>query len=167
MNTNTNQQFLIGSWVSFYPFEVDSYEKQLDQMQEVFQKADYDGQKKQLEAKREIGRQFTAFHELEKRWSELEKEKPEYEVQKYRLQRAEQAEIVKPVLKAFEELEQEIQCKDKKQISLKMEMESVKKRSRVGKKEAGCSLGTEKPDRIFERKDDPIGREAVILSGTG
>ena len=32
---NTNNQFLIGSWVSFYPFSVDSYEQQLDQMQEA------------------------------------------------------------------------------------------------------------------------------------
>lgn len=120
--------------------QVDLLRAELDQMQEVFQKADYDGQKKQLEAKREIGRQFTAFHELEKRWSELEKEKPEYEVQKYRLQRAEQAEIVKPVLKAFEELEQEIQCKDKKQISLKMEMESVKKEAESARKKLDAHL---------------------------
>ena len=35
MNKNTNQQFLIGSWVSFYPFDVDSYERQLDQMQQA------------------------------------------------------------------------------------------------------------------------------------
>ena len=35
MKKNTNNQFLIGSWVSFYPFDVDSYEHQLDQMQEA------------------------------------------------------------------------------------------------------------------------------------
>ena len=35
MKKNTNNQFLIGSWVSFYPFSVDSYEYQLDQMQEA------------------------------------------------------------------------------------------------------------------------------------
>ena len=33
MKKKTNDQFLIGSWVSFYPFDVDDYEYQLDQMQ--------------------------------------------------------------------------------------------------------------------------------------
>ncbi|MBE6652813.1 MAG: hypothetical protein E7610_05295 [Ruminococcaceae bacterium] len=32
MKKNTNNRFLIGSWVSFYPFDTDSYEFQLDQM---------------------------------------------------------------------------------------------------------------------------------------
>lgn len=32
MKKNTTDKFLIGSWVSFYPFEIDSYEYQLDQM---------------------------------------------------------------------------------------------------------------------------------------
>jgi hypothetical protein len=32
MKENTTNQFLIGSWVSFYPFNIDSYEYQLDQM---------------------------------------------------------------------------------------------------------------------------------------
>lgn len=35
MKKNTTNQFLIGSWVSFYPFEIDSYEHQLDQMSEA------------------------------------------------------------------------------------------------------------------------------------
>ena len=35
MKKNTTNQFLIGSWVSFYPFDVDSYEYQLDQMHRV------------------------------------------------------------------------------------------------------------------------------------
>lgn len=35
MNKNTTNQFLIGSWVSFYSFDVDSYESQLDQMHRV------------------------------------------------------------------------------------------------------------------------------------
>ncbi len=33
MKKKTNDQFLIGSWVSFYPFEIHDYEYQLDQMQ--------------------------------------------------------------------------------------------------------------------------------------
>ena len=33
MKKKTNDQFLIGSWVSFYPFDVDDYDYQLDQMQ--------------------------------------------------------------------------------------------------------------------------------------
>lgn len=32
MKKHTTNQFLIGSWVSFYPFDIDSYEYQLDQM---------------------------------------------------------------------------------------------------------------------------------------
>lgn len=35
MKKNTTNQFLIGSWVSFYPFDIDSYEYQLDQMAEA------------------------------------------------------------------------------------------------------------------------------------
>lgn len=35
MKKHTQNRFLIGSWVSFYPFEVDSYEYQLDQMKEA------------------------------------------------------------------------------------------------------------------------------------
>ena len=35
MKKNTNNQFLIGSWVSFYPFDTDSYEDQLDRMHEA------------------------------------------------------------------------------------------------------------------------------------
>ena len=35
MKKNTNHQFLIGSWVSFYSSETDSYEYQLDQMHEA------------------------------------------------------------------------------------------------------------------------------------
>ncbi len=35
MKKNTTDKFLIGSWVSFYPFEIDSYEYQLDQMREA------------------------------------------------------------------------------------------------------------------------------------
>ena len=35
MKKNTTNQFLIGSWVSFYPFEIHSYEYQLDQMAEA------------------------------------------------------------------------------------------------------------------------------------
>ena len=35
MKNNTTNQFLIGSWVSFYPFDVHSYEYQLDQMAEA------------------------------------------------------------------------------------------------------------------------------------
>ena len=35
MKKNTTDKFLIGSWVSFYPFEIDSYEYQLDQMKEA------------------------------------------------------------------------------------------------------------------------------------
>ena len=35
MKKNTTEKFLIGSWVSFYPFEIDSYEYQLDQMKEA------------------------------------------------------------------------------------------------------------------------------------
>lgn len=35
MKKNTTGKFLIGSWVSFYPFEIDSYEYQLDQMKEA------------------------------------------------------------------------------------------------------------------------------------
>ena len=35
MKKNTTNKFLIGSWVSFYPFEVHSYEYQLDQMKEA------------------------------------------------------------------------------------------------------------------------------------
>jgi hypothetical protein len=35
MKKNTTDKFLIGSWVSFYPFEIDSYEFQLDQMKEA------------------------------------------------------------------------------------------------------------------------------------
>ncbi len=35
MKKNTTNKFLIGSWVSFYPFEIDSYEYQLDQMAEA------------------------------------------------------------------------------------------------------------------------------------
>ena len=35
MKKNTHNQFLIGSWLSFYPFETDSYEYQLDQMREA------------------------------------------------------------------------------------------------------------------------------------
>ena len=32
MKKNTTNKFLIGSWVSFYSFDIDSYEYQLDQM---------------------------------------------------------------------------------------------------------------------------------------
>ena len=35
MKKHTHHHFLIGSWVSFYPFDVDSYEHQLDQMHEA------------------------------------------------------------------------------------------------------------------------------------
>ena len=35
MKKNTTNKFLIGSWVSFYPFDIDSYEYQLDQMSEA------------------------------------------------------------------------------------------------------------------------------------
>ncbi len=35
MKKNTTNKFLIGSWVSFYPFDIDSYEYQLDQMAEA------------------------------------------------------------------------------------------------------------------------------------
>lgn len=35
MKKNTTDQFLIGSWVSFYPFDIHSYEFQLDQMKEA------------------------------------------------------------------------------------------------------------------------------------
>ena len=35
MKKNTTNQFLIGSWVSFYPFDIDHYEYQLDQMSEA------------------------------------------------------------------------------------------------------------------------------------
>ena len=35
MKKNTTNKFLIGSWVSFYSFDVDSYEYQLDQMREA------------------------------------------------------------------------------------------------------------------------------------
>ncbi len=35
MKKNTTGKFLIGSWVSFYPFEIDSYEYQLDRMKEA------------------------------------------------------------------------------------------------------------------------------------
>lgn len=35
MKKNTTNRFLIGSWVSFYPFEIHSYEYQLDQMAEA------------------------------------------------------------------------------------------------------------------------------------
>ncbi len=35
MKKNTNNRFLIGSWVSFYSFQTDSYEDQLDQMHEA------------------------------------------------------------------------------------------------------------------------------------
>ena len=35
MKKNTTGKFLIGSWVSFYPFDIDSYEYQLDQMKEA------------------------------------------------------------------------------------------------------------------------------------
>ena len=35
MKKNTQNQFLIGSWHSFYSFEVDGYEYQLDQMHEA------------------------------------------------------------------------------------------------------------------------------------
>ena len=35
MKKNTTNKFLIGSWVSFYPFEIHSYEYQLDQMAEA------------------------------------------------------------------------------------------------------------------------------------
>lgn len=35
MKKNTTNKFLIGSWVSFYPFDIDSYEHQLDQMAEA------------------------------------------------------------------------------------------------------------------------------------
>ena len=35
MKKNTTDKFLIGSWVSFYPFEIGSYEYQLDQMKEA------------------------------------------------------------------------------------------------------------------------------------
>lgn len=35
MKKNTTSKFLVGSWVSFYPFDVDSYEYQLDQMREA------------------------------------------------------------------------------------------------------------------------------------
>ena len=32
MKKNTTSKFLIGSWVSFYPFDIQTYEYQLDQM---------------------------------------------------------------------------------------------------------------------------------------
>ena len=35
MKKNTTNKFLIGSWVSFYPFEIHGYEYQLDQMREA------------------------------------------------------------------------------------------------------------------------------------
>ena len=35
MKKNTTDKFLIGSWVSFYPFDIHSYEYQLDQMKEA------------------------------------------------------------------------------------------------------------------------------------
>lgn len=35
MKKKTTDKFLIGSWVSFYPFDIDSYEFQLDQMREA------------------------------------------------------------------------------------------------------------------------------------
>jgi hypothetical protein len=35
MKKNTTNKFLIGSWVSFYSFDIDSYEYQLDQMREA------------------------------------------------------------------------------------------------------------------------------------
>ena len=35
MKKNTTEKFLIGSWVSFYPFDIDSYEYQLDRMREA------------------------------------------------------------------------------------------------------------------------------------
>ena len=35
MQKNTNHRFLIGSWVSFYPFDIDNYEYQLDQMHQA------------------------------------------------------------------------------------------------------------------------------------
>ena len=35
MKKNTTGKFLIGSWVSFYPFDIHSYEYQLDQMREA------------------------------------------------------------------------------------------------------------------------------------
>ena len=35
MKKNTTNKFLIGSWVSFYSFDIDSYEYQLDKMREA------------------------------------------------------------------------------------------------------------------------------------
>ena len=35
MKKNTTSKFLIGSWVSFYPFDIQSYEYQLDQMRQA------------------------------------------------------------------------------------------------------------------------------------
>ena len=35
MKKPTTNKFLVGSWVSFYPFDIHSYEYQLDQMREA------------------------------------------------------------------------------------------------------------------------------------
>lgn len=126
---------------------LEEFEKQIGQlqvkmgkMQEDFQNADYDTKKKQLEARRETAKQFAAMHELEKRFLRLENRKEEFEEQKLKVQQAERAEMVKPSLQIFEELEQEYQLKNKRYALMEKEIEKIEEEVETSAKRLNAYL---------------------------
>lgn len=144
---------------SLEEFENQIAELQLrkQKMQEQFLKTEYDTRKKQLEEQREIGKQFAAMHALENRLQELEKKREQFEIQKQRLQQAERAEMVRPVLRAFEEVKEEYAQKNKRQALLEKEIARVKEEAELAKRKLNTHL--EQKAQVEQMKEEIIRLE--------
>lgn len=69
--------------------------------QSTYAEKDYDGKRKQLDAQRDLAKQFFTLRELQQKLLDLENKKAYFAEQERRLHTAEKAEMVKPVLEAF------------------------------------------------------------------
>lgn len=93
--------------------QIEELQKKIQMEEEAFRQADFDGQKKIVETEMELGKQYQALHESERRLVQFQSQKEVYDEKQAQLKLAEAAEGLRMHIQTLEDSKKNLQKRDK------------------------------------------------------
>lgn len=120
--------------------QIEDLQKKIQMEEEAFQQADFDGQKKFVETEIELGKQYQALHESERRLVQLQSQKEVYDEKQAQIKLAEAAEGLRMHIQILEESKKNLQKREKDLEMLEKQIPLAKQKVVEVEKELECHL---------------------------
>lgn len=120
--------------------QIEDLQKKIQMEEEAFQQADFDGQKKFVETEIELGKQYQALHESERRLVQLQSQKEVYDEKQAQIKLAEAAEGLRMHIQILEESKKNLQKREKDLEVLEKQIPLAKQKVVEVEKELECHL---------------------------